>query len=282
MDDIMGVHDVSRGQAPVNAPDSGYGLSILAEQDTTPVGKLVKGSAIAWGKVASMCLELFQAEVKGPRQAVVRTPSQPPETMGWTGHDLMRQTQATVPLEAVIPRSHAALQAMAEKMVQMGLIKSFEQFATIMELPGTADLVNRLSPDVAKARWENHAMAQGQVCVPDDFDDHAVHLEQLNDFRKSAKYRLLDPEVQQTIAEHAQAHETMAAEEMGKAQARAAISPALAAAPTAHGGVVLPPDALPPGGGTGAGIMPMETPGDGAAPPTEDGAPVEAGPTPAG
>jgi uncharacterized protein YndB with AHSA1/START domain len=136
MDDIMGVHDVSRGQAPVNAPDSGYGLSILAEQDTTPVGKLVKGSAIAWGKVATMCLKLFEVEVVGQRKAVVQTPSQPPETYAWTGKDLARQTTATVPLEAVIPRSAAAMQAMAEKMVQMGLIQSFEQFATVAEGSG--------------------------------------------------------------------------------------------------------------------------------------------------
>ena len=34
IDDIMGVHDVSRGEAPSNI-ESGYGLSILVEQDTS-------------------------------------------------------------------------------------------------------------------------------------------------------------------------------------------------------------------------------------------------------
>jgi hypothetical protein len=276
LDDVMGVHDISRGQAPTNSPDSGYGLSILAEQDTTPVGKLVKASALAWGKIASMGLELFQAEVKGPRTAVVRTPSQPPESTQWTGADMMRQTTAIVPLEAVLPRSKAAQHAMAEKMVEMGLIKTFEQFATIAELPGSSDLINRLSPDVAKARWENHAMAQGRVCVPDSFDEHAVHIDELNTFRKSAKFRMLPEETQAIYAEHAQAHEVMAAEEMGKSQARVAISPALAAAPRADGGVVLPTSELPPGGGVGAGITPLGEP-DPNAP-----APGEAGPIPQG
>lgn len=276
MDDIMGVHEVSRGEAPVNI-ESGYGLSVLAEQDTTPVGKLVKSTAIAFGKIASMALELFQAEVKAPREAAVRTPSQPPETMQWTGRDIMRQTRAEVPMEAIMPRNKAAQVALAEKLVTMGLVTSFEEFATIAEVPGHKDLINRLSPAVAKARWENHAMALGQAVVPDDFDTHDVHIREHNNFRMSARYRMLDPETQAMFEQHLKGHEVMAAEELGDAQARAAVSPVLAAAPKANGGVTLPVSELPPGGGDPAGLPSVQAePG---LPPAEGGMPIQEGET---
>lgn len=271
MSDIMGVHDISRGDAPVNI-ESGYGLSVLAEQDTTPVGKLVKSGARAFGKIASMALKLFEAEVKGPRTAVVRTPSQPPETSTWTGRDLLRQTEAEVPLEAVMPRNKAAMMAQAEKLVTMGLIQSFEQYATIAELPGHKDLINRLDPDVAKARWENHMMALGRPCVPEAFDEHAKHITELNNFRKSAKYRQLDADTQAIYEEHAKAHEVMGAEDMGRARAKAAIDPALAAAPDANGGPVLPVGELPPGGGMAAGAPAL--PDEAGLPPMEGGMPI--------
>lgn len=246
LDDIMGVHDVSRGQAPVNI-DSGYGLSVLAEQDTTPVGKLVKGMAYAFGRVATMALQIMEVQVKDKRQAVVRTPSMPPQTTGWTGADLVGQTQAEVPLESVMPRNHSAMAQLAKELVQMGLIQTFEQFATVSEMPGYRDLINRLDPDVSKARWENHSMAQGGVEIPEQFDDHTVHIKELNDFRKSARYRTLDPETRQIFEDHAKAHETLAAEAAGRMQAMSATDPLMAqAVPDSNGTPALPqPDIRP-------------------------------------
>ena len=41
LDDIMGVHDISRGAAPANI-ESGFGLTILAEKDNTPINRFIK------------------------------------------------------------------------------------------------------------------------------------------------------------------------------------------------------------------------------------------------
>lgn len=234
LDDIMGVHDISRGEAPQNV-NSGYGLSILAEQDTTPVGKMVKSSADCWSRVACMVLKLYVSEVKNTRKAIIRTPSQPPETAEWTGKELSDQTNATIPVEKVMPRNQAAMAAMADKMVEMKMITTFEQFATISELPGRQDLLQRMSPDIDKARWENHALIVGHVCVPEDFDDHGKHITEHNNFRKGPKYRTLSPKLQELYKVHIKGHETLAAEAAGKMLARAAVHPMLATAPNAEG-----------------------------------------------
>lgn len=240
IDNIMGVHDISRGQSPANI-ESGYGLAVLAEQDATPIGKMAKSSALMWERVASMVLKLYEAEVDEKRTAVVKVTGAPPDTVQWSGKDIAGQTEAKVPLDLVLPRSRAAQMQLAEKALQMGMISTIEDFTRVAELPGERQLIEAVREDVARARRENHALAMGRVSLPEDWDDHAVHIAEHNRFRKSARYERLDDDIKNLFAEHIQAHETTAAEEAGEAQQRANMGgPTLAAVPRADGANVEP------------------------------------------
>lgn len=241
LDDIMGVHDVSRGQAPTNAPDSGYGLSILVEQDTTPIGRMVKETARVWSDVASFVLKLHEQQAKAPRKLSVSVPGQPPMTISWTGKDLMKQTTAHIPPDSIMPRSKAAQMALADKLLMSQLITSPEQYAKVAELPSMHDFMSAVSPDIVRAQRENALMAAEQVAIVKDFDDHEAHIKQHNDFRKSAMYEMLDPKMQKVVDTHVQGHETMAAEELGKRQAGGQINPMLAGAPVASGAPAVDP-----------------------------------------
>jgi hypothetical protein len=247
LDDILGVHDVSRGEMPKNI-ESGVGLSILSENDQTPVGRLIQDTARAFGRLATQVLRLYESKVKETREAVVSVPGYPAEKTSWTGADLQDQTRAVVPTDGIVPRSRAAMQAFAQKAMELGLITTFDQFATLADLPDQHSMVEAVAPDVAKARWENHELALGRVTVPDSFDDHYVHIQQHNNFRKSPKYRLLDQAQRDVCDLHVQAHETLSAEAMGRMQSKMAVSPNLAQAADANGSPVsseLPPPPLP-------------------------------------
>lgn len=245
MDDVLGYHDVSRGQSPANI-ESGYGLSVLAENDATPTVRLVKEVANAMSRMSSMVLKLYEHMVDDTREAVVAEPGLPPDTIPWTGKDLMGQTSVTIPLDAVLPRSRAGMMAAAEKMAEMGLIQSAEQFTKMAELPGHRDLVQALAPDVARARRENHVMAMGRAAVPEDWDEHKVHITEHNVFRKSPRYEGLDDEAKAIFQEHVQAHEVLSMEEMGRQTAKAAMGPGAAAAADAGGAPTLEAGEIPP------------------------------------
>lgn len=250
LDNIMGVHDISRGQSPANI-ESGYGLAVLAEQDATPIGKMAKSQAEMWGQVASMVLKIYEAEVDEERAAVVRVPGAPPDTMTWKGKDIAGQTEAKVPLDLVLPRSRAAMMQLAEKALQMGMLTTIEEFSRVAELPGERDIIDAIRPDVARARRENHHMALNHERLPENWDDHEIHIHEHNTFRKTSRYDALPPEAKELFALHVQAHETLAAEEAGEAQRKANLGgPALAGAPTEAGVNVEPqeedPNALPP------------------------------------
>jgi hypothetical protein len=251
MDDIMGLHDISRGDAPTNI-QSGYGLSVLAEQDNTPVGRLSKEMAIMFSKVGTMCLKLYEQEVKETRKSAIKTPGQPTETAHWKGSDLQGQTQAEVPLDAILPRSRAAMMALADKAMQMGLIKTMAEYAKIAELPGQHDLIEALNPDVSRARRENANMAMGSPELPMEIDDHTVHIREHHNDMKSLRFSMLTEDDKQIYYDHVQSHETMAAQEAARQLAKTMINPVLGTVPDRNGAPSVPPEmaaqmAPPPG-----------------------------------
>lgn len=272
MDEVLGLHDVSRGQAPANI-ESGLGLSILIEQDQTPIGRMTKEFAGVWGRVAQLVLDIYQENVLETRQSVIKTPGQPAETTDWTGGSLMGQTAAVVPLDAVMPRSRAQQLEFAKQAMQMGLIGTLEQFVKVADLPDQRDLLEALSPDVAKARRENHKMALGSPEPPAVFDMHAVHIQEHLNFMKGPRWDNLTPQAQQIFVLHNQAHEVIDAENMARMLSKAQISPVLASAADKNGTLPLPmqpgdmPMGAPPAGG------PMKAP--------DNPAPAANAPTPA-
>lgn len=242
IDDILGVHAVSRGEAPVNI-DSGVGLSVLVEQDSTPIGHLIKESARGWGRVASLVLEIYAAKVGTTRKARVNDAMVGTETVKWTGRTLGGQTHAIVPEDALMPRSRAAMMAQAKDMYDRKLITG-GQFVQMAQIQGPEDIMMGLNADAGKAKRENKDMADGIVCIPADFDNHRDHIASHNTFRKSQRYEKLPLEYREIVDDHVQAHETMDAEEHGKLAAQANVHPALAAAATAQE-IPMPPGLIP-------------------------------------
>lgn len=242
LDDIMGVHDVTRGMAPANI-ESGYGISILAEKDSSPIGRLIKESARVFTGLARATLALYAAEATKKRETSVNG-SAGPERFQWTGKDLAGQFDVIVPLDAILPRSQAAQQALADRMVQMGLIQSPAQYIRFAQVPGQEYLIDAVMPDVAKARRENHSLGLGRVEIPAPFDDHGIHIQEHNDFRKTERFEAMTPEMQSIVSDHIEAHARFAEEAVGRARKQQAMDPALAETPNPDGSAAPPP--LPP------------------------------------
>lgn len=231
MDDILGVHDISRGEAP-SGVESGVALSILSENDDTPVGAMAKTLGECWGRVATMVLKLMEANVKESRQAMIYGPSNIPEVVSWAGGDMIGQTTATVPLDAVMPRSRAAQAAYALQLYDRGIIQSSVDLAKIADLPDQESLIAGIDPDTARAERENFYMAIGQPRTVAVYDDHGNHLKVLRDFMCSERYEYLSNEVQDMFLEHGKAHELYAAQAAAMQTQAAGVSPIAAMLPT--------------------------------------------------
>jgi hypothetical protein len=239
LDDILGLHDVSRGVAPSNI-ESGVGLSVLVEQDSTPLGALTRELVHGFERFACMVLETYAANVTESRFAKLRYKGSTPEIVEWNGQMLAGQTEASIPMDAVMPRSRTALMAFAKELWDRKIIQDPQMFTKVADLPGQDDLLEGLDADVAKAQRENRDFGAGIPRVPNDFDDHAKHIQRHNDFRKTLRYEALPQEWREYVDDHLLAHERMASEQMGNQVLKAGIHPALAAIPTAGGEAPLP------------------------------------------
>lgn len=297
MDDILSVHDISRGEAP-SGVESGVALSILSENDDTPVGAMAKEMGECWGRAASMVLDLWSAKVQDTRKSMVHLPGGIPEVIEWTGGDLMGQTTAIVPLDSVMPRSRAAQAAYAMQLYDRKILQTPSELAKVADLPDQDDLLAGIDPDTARAQRENYQMSVGFARTVDEIDDHNNHLKIHRDFMRSERYEYLDPDVQTIIRQHQAAHQLYAAQQAAAQTTAASVSPIAATLPTAATKVLDPAaieqaksiseqapssTGVPPGAAVPATAEPAPQPAypsSGAQPPAPEGAGGEMPPTP--
>lgn len=250
IDNILGVHAISRGDTPANAPDSGYGLSLLAENDATPAGRLAKEQARAWANQATNVLELYADKVKDTRPLVVQDKRRMAHRVDWVGKDLAGQTRVIVPADSTLPRSHAGMMKMGERLMEMrpDWFPTPGAWLSFIQMPGMEHMTQILDSNTALAEIENYKLAQGHPITVNEFDDDAKHIQQHNEFCMSPEYFSLPEETQQLIRLHVQNHKQAARSKAGEQRAEEQLQEQLlnpAMNPT--GPAIGPNDALQPG-----------------------------------
>lgn len=277
LDDVMGVHNISRGVAPGDR-NSGLALSVLAEQDESPTGLMAHDQADGWGYIGTLYLKLMQDKVSEYRVATVASDAGVPAQRRWTGKMLNGQTRSTVPLDNVLPHSRAATQAwvtqFGPQFPQLFQGLNSAQLARLLDLPSPAMFAEAADADAAQAQRENMLMADGLIPslgdkpFPQPFDNHAVHIAEHNRFRKSREYYYAPDKVRNIVDMHIKAHENEALKEAAGQRAMNQTLPGSAAFPQAHEppGSMVPPDLAeqpppaPTGGGGPAAPMPTGAP----------------------
>lgn len=298
MDDILGGHDISRGNAPTGV-ESGIAMSILSENDDTPVGRFGKNLSAMWGRVGSMVLALMEVRVKDQRVAAVKMPDATiPQIIKWSGNTIDGHTTARVPEEAHSMRGRAAQSAWAMQLFDRGIIQSVTELSKVADIPNQGDILSATDPDTARALRENAFLSSGTPRTVDTIDDHQNHIHHHRNFVRSERYEHLEPQIQQLVRTHIAAHEIYAAQIMAQQMQAASVSPLAAAlpqeAPTgldqtamaeAAGLAAFAPSATtgPPGAGIGMDVsqqvqLPIQA---GASAPAQDatGENMEAAPT---
>jgi hypothetical protein len=253
IDDLMAVHDISRGQAPGDR-NSGLALSVLAEKDETPLGLMAHDQADGWGFICSLVLELLASRVLEWRTATITLPgTNIPQQREWTGRQLRGQTRVRVPLDKTMPYSRAAFQGWFMEMAQQ-----FPQIvpqnpvvlARMFEIPGVEHFADIVDADAAQADFENGLMLAGVIPSLDErpfpmpWDDHAKHIAEHNRLRKTRAYIYAPAEVRAIVDRHVEAHGKLALEQAINQRDLNTTMPGAGAVPQASEpfGSAVPPD----------------------------------------
>lgn len=219
MNDISGQHEVSKGQVPPGVT-AATAINFLQEQDDSTLSYTFSALEEAYEKIAFMTLSYIQQFWDAPR--IVRVVGQDGffDSMTFKGSDLRGNNDIKVEAGSALPISKSAKQAFIMDLMKMGFIDPATGLE-VMEMGGISKIYEAVQVDARQAQRENLRLAQiddetyqaitalnpQQMVVPvNSFDNHAIHIQAHNKYRKGQSFETLSDSAKQAFEQHVQMH----------------------------------------------------------------------------
>lgn len=242
-DHVSQVREISQGGLPA-ANLTGVGINLLQEADNTPWGPIASEMALGLADVGQKMLSrAFQGYIE-PRTLTSLDELDDDDVLEFFSSGELAPIKVRCDVTSVMPESRAARLSRVEALINLRVLDPLRDRAQIlrmMEFGSIESLWMDTEPDVRRAQRENRRLAKGQPQPIATFDNHEIHVQEHNVFRKSTEYETLDPMARLVIDMHVEEHLTAIAE------LRAAMPPMLS--PGAGGGQGSTSPGNPPGGG---------------------------------
>lgn len=257
MMDSVGVHEVSQAQVPGRV-EAAAAIELLKESDNGRLAELTrtikKAIAVTYYQQAILLKQFGQPQ----NTFMVYSREGLPETKQLFTTQIDPAVQVRVTMQGGIGMSRAAREDRYMLMWNNGIISDPHTMAELMDVP-----ISTVAPDQAydirQQRNENLTMAQGIFVMPHSWENHEIHLRELNNYRKTPEYAKASPKVKAMMEAHAQFHDKMLIQQLGKQLQKQQL-----AAAVAQGAGFQMPAGAPPGGG--APGVPPGAPGQSSAP----------------
>lgn len=234
INDISGQHEVSHGQVPPGVT-AATAISYLQEQDETMLFQAFQSMEEGIEKAAKMTLGYVHQFWDTPR--IIKTVGTDGsfDALAFKGSDLRGNTDIRVEAGSSLPTSKAAKQAFILDLMKMGFIDP-QDGLEVMEMGGIQKIYENVQVDVRQAQRENLRMAavddqtmaqfelqsqmeagetpdpemqtqQQPLIVPvHTFDNHQLHIQVHNKYRKSQAFENLGESSKQVFEQHVQQH----------------------------------------------------------------------------
>lgn len=232
--DISGQHDVSKGQAPPGVT-AATAISYLQERDESKLSPTFDSLEEAIEKVARCSLVYVHDYWTTERMVKVTGPDGSFDVMAFKGSDLGDNLDIRVEGGSSLPTSKAAKQALITDWMKLGFITP-EKGMEVMDVGGMNKIYEEIQIDRKQAQRENLRMsqvddttmqqwdAQSQqsamqammtgtqppptpLIVPvNTWDNHKVHVESHNNYRKSQSFDNLPHVAKQLFEQHVNQH----------------------------------------------------------------------------
>ncbi|HSW91309.1 MAG TPA: hypothetical protein VLG09_01525 [Candidatus Saccharimonadales bacterium] len=246
LEDISAQHTVSKGQAPGSGVVAATAINFLLEQDNTVFYTTIASGEDLIQKVGKQALSIIADMWSLPKIIRTIGTDAAFDAVELKGSDIARGLDIRVERGSMLPESKTAKQALLMDMAKMGFI-SPENLLDLLPMGGVKRLTEIIKVDMSQAQRENLKMkkldpvqlalseqAYQQKMLPDamgnvdpstfdpttgqtltqplpvpvnDFDNHKVHIEVHNRFRKTQEFELLDDKVKKVFANHILQHQ---------------------------------------------------------------------------
>lgn len=217
--DIVGQHEVTQGQVPPGVT-AATAISFLQERDEAKLETTFASVEEGVEHIAKKTLQYVQQFWDEPRTVKITGTDNAFDVLAFRGSDLNGNTDIRVEAGSALPQSKAARTALLMDLMQMGFVDPAKGLQ-VLEIGGIQKLTEQLEVDRKQAQRENLKMSaftdelleQAMQTQPDilpvsvnTWDNHKVHVETHNNYRKSQKFENLPDSVKALFEAHVTQH----------------------------------------------------------------------------
>ena len=209
--EISGLSEVSKGQLP-SASIPAMGMQILQEADETRLGVIIESNENSYADNCRHVLKFMNGFYTTPRYIRESGANGEYTITAYVGSDLRNHTNPVVIKGSTLPNSKVLKRQEILNIYSQGLLPQSpdtpRRVLQELEFGDLAGIWEDQVIDDAQVKRTIEQIEQGIVPIVDPDDNHAVHFEAKNRLRKSEKFEMYPPEIQQIlladIAQHKQ------------------------------------------------------------------------------
>ena len=199
--EISGISEVSKGQLP-SASIPAVGMQLLQEQDETRIGIQTEWSEEGWARVGRQLLLTACKQYVTPRKRKLAGKNGEYNIKEFTGEDIGETTDVTVIRGSTIPTSKALRRQELVNLYSQGFLgdpqdpKVRESMLSRLEYGDIGEVWLDQSLDMQQIKKTITEIEQGIKPEANELDNHELHIQEKNRYRKSDKFAMLTPEGQ--------------------------------------------------------------------------------------
>lgn len=204
-DEISGINEVSRGQAPGGGITAAIALQYLSEQDDTRIGIMSRKNELAYARVGKLILMYVHEFYKNPRLLKIAGQNRDYMVKEFVGSDIRGNTDVQVVEGSTLPSSETAKRDFILTLRREGLLgspqdqKANERVLELLQFGDVDGLWDDYSVDMNQIQ-ESIEMIEKEI-VPEisELDNNALHVQVKNRYRKTDKFKKLTAVSQQIL-----------------------------------------------------------------------------------
>lgn len=209
--DISGINEVSRGQLP-SASIPAAGMAILQEQDQTRIGVMCEQHEQSWAKYAQLILKFVQAYYKTDRVLKIAGDNLEYTVKKFTGSDIKDNHDVICIRGSTVPTSKELRRQEILNAYQQGILgdpkdpKLRQKVLGMLEYGEIAEIWNDQALDQNQVKEHLDMVEAGKAPPREELDNHVIHIQDKNKYRKTDKFKRLDTLRQQILRDDIEWH----------------------------------------------------------------------------
>jgi hypothetical protein len=201
---VSGVNSVTRGN-PEASLKSGNALALVQSMSLQFISGLQQSYVQMIEDVGTGLIAMLRDFASVPRIAAIAGKDQRTYMKEFTGDDLSSVNRVMVDVGNPLSRSTAGRVQMAEQMLQMGAIKTPEQYFMVIDTGRLETMTDSTVDELLLVRAENERLVDGQAIIAVVTDKHSIHIKEHGSVLADPQLRF-DPELSQRVYDHIQEH----------------------------------------------------------------------------